>query len=49
LIAEYPDDKELQGAIEAFRQKLFDLNAKDAAKVRAGVKPVTHTIKIQPK
>lgn len=47
-IAEYPDDKELQVAFETLRQKLFDTNARESAKVRAGVKPVTHVIKILP-
>ena len=46
---DFPGDKEVAGAIDTLRSKLSERNAKDAAAVRAAVKPVTHTITVTPK
>jgi lysophospholipase L1-like esterase len=49
LLNDFPEDEELANALNVIRTKLFEQNALDAAKARAAVKPVTHTIKITPK
>jgi lysophospholipase L1-like esterase len=49
LLRDFSGDKELAHALDVIRTKLFEQNVLDAAKARAAVKPVTHTIKITPK
>ena len=49
LTADFPDDKELKGALDTVRRKLLERNAEDAARARAAVIPVKHTIQITAK
>jgi len=49
LAADFPGDADVAGAIDTLRRKLTERSAKDAAAVRAAVKPVTHTLQITPK
>ncbi len=49
LAADNPGDEEVAKAITLLRGKLLARNAQDAARARAAVKPVTHTIQIMPK
>ncbi len=49
LAADFPGDKEVAGAIDTLRNKLTERSSKDAAAVRAAVKPVKHTLQITPK
>lgn len=49
LKAEFEGDAEVAGAIDTLRRKLEQRNAQDAARARAAVKPVRHTIQIAPK
>lgn len=49
IAADFPGDAEVAGAIDTLRRKLTARSALDAAKVRAAVKPVTHTLQVTPK
>ena len=49
MLRDFPDDKEVANATSVLRRKLFERNAQDAARARAAVKPVTHTLKVTPK
>lgn len=44
--ADFKDDPEFLKALNMLRSKLMEQGAKDAAQVRAAVKPVTHTLRI---
>ena len=43
---DFKDDPEFLNALKMLRSKLMEQSAKDAAQVRAAVKPVTHTLRI---
>ena len=49
LINDFPEDKEVIEATDVLRRKLFERNGMDAARARAAVKPVKHTIHISTK
>jgi lysophospholipase L1-like esterase len=49
ILNDFPEDKEVIDATNVLRSKLFERNAQDAAKARAAVVPVQHTIQISTK
>ncbi|MFT5129895.1 MAG: lysophospholipase L1-like esterase [Rhodothermales bacterium] len=49
LLQDFKDDKEVADATALLKRKLFERNAADAARARAAVKPVTHSIQITPR
>ena len=49
LLEGFPGDPEVTNALATLRGKLFARNAEFAARVRAAVKPVIHTIQVTPK
>lgn len=49
LTADFAGDAEVSTAVETLRRKLGERNAQDAARARAAVTPVAHTILVTPK
>lgn len=49
LTADFAGDAEVAAAVDTLRRKLDERNAQDAARARAAVKPVTHTLLVTPK
>jgi len=49
LVGDTSKDREIEDVAAELQRKLLERNAQDAARVRAAVKPVIHTIQISPK
>ncbi|MFT5128482.1 MAG: lysophospholipase L1-like esterase [Rhodothermales bacterium] len=49
LLQDFKDDKEVADATALLKRKLFERNAIDAARARAAVKPVAHSIQVTPR
>ena len=46
MLEDFPDDREVAEAVATLHRKLLERNAQDAARARAAVTPVIHTIEI---